>query len=266
MNWQSIESISDPRIASYRNLRERTLRGESVFIAEGELVVRRLLDSPYEVESLLVVERFLPEIADAVPPDIPVYLVREAEIGEIVGFSFYQGILALGKRPLLPGLELVREFSDRENLRLVVLPDVTKPENLGLTFRSCAALGATAVVLGERCCDPFSRRALRVSMGGVLQVPIIASPDLASDLKRLRDEFAFELWGTVLDPAAQRLPEIKSAPPRIALLFGNEYEGLTEPWAALCQRKAIIPMSPGIDSLNLGVSVGIFLYELQRIR
>lgn len=260
----TIDSPSDVRLAPYMNLRERTLRGEQIFIAEGELVVNRLIRSPYEVESVLLVERFLPKILSGLPSMTPVYVVEESLIKSIVGFSFYQGVLAVGKRKLLPEIELCDKLLRKEHARLVVLPYVTKPENLGLIFRSGAALGATAVVLGEQCCDPFSRRALRVSMGAVLQVPIIACDDLISDLSEIRNRYEFELWGTVLDADAEALPAIRPRKDRIALIFGNEFEGLCSPWIECCDRKVTIPMSKDVDSLNLGVSVGIFLYELAR--
>lgn len=258
-----IHSLSDARLTPYMNLRERTLRGEQIFIAEGELVVNRLIQSAYPVESVLVVERFLPKLSPQLPKETPVYVVDESMMEPIVGFSFYQGILAAGKRQPLPKVEQSEHLLTQERARLVVLPYVTKPENLGLVFRSSAALGATAVILGEQCCDPFSRRALRVSMGAVLQVPIIACADLVSDLRKVRDRYDFELWGTVLDPDAEELPQIKRRPARLALLFGNEFEGLVSPWLELCDRKVVIPMSPQVDSLNLGVSVGIFMYDTQ---
>ena len=280
MNLHTILTATDSRISAYKNLRERTLRGESIFIAEGELLVKRLASSEYDVESILVAERFLPRIENVLSPEIPVYVVNETLIGEIAGYPFYQGILAVGRRRPLPNLyectKLLGEGGDEKKVGqgrvgkiLVVLPHVTKPDNLGLIFRSSAALAATAVILGEQCCDPFSRRALRVSMGGVLQVPIIRSDNLFDDLEILRDCFGFERWGTVLDTAAESLPTVtseKNGVRKIALIFGNEYSGLEEPWVSRCDRKVVIPMSPEVDSLNLGVAVGIFLYELSNHR
>ena len=106
-------------------------------------------------------------------------------------------------------------------------------------------------------------------MGGVLQVPIIRSDNLFDDLEILHDSFGFERWGTVLDTAAKSLllaaSETNDAR-KIALIFGNEYSGLEEPWIFRCDRKVVIPMSPNVDSLNLGVAVGIFLYELNTTR
>ena len=258
-----IETLDDRRVAAYLNLRERTLRGEQLFIAEGDLVVNRLLASDFEVESILVADRFLPRIAAPVADGVPVYLVEETLLQQIVGFPFYQGILAVGKRKTLPSAKETTDLLGRETTRLVVLPRTTKPDNLGLIFRSCAALEATAVLLGPQCCDPFSRRALRVSMGAVLQVPILLSSDIAGDLAFLKNSFQYETWGTVLEEDAEILPGISPNSRRVALLFGNEFDGLDDPAIAVCDRKVVIPMPPNVDSLNLGVSVGIFLYALK---
>lgn len=259
-------AMEDSRVDPYRNLRERTLRGEDIFIAEGELVVNRLIESPCEIVSILAIESKIPQISPELPENTPVYLVDDSRMEQITGFRFYQGILALGKRPELPELNAIAPLLQTENVRVVVLPDTTKPDNLGLIFRCCAALHATAVVLGPQCCDPFSRRALRVSMGGVLQLPIVKSPRLERDLERLRKEYALEIWGAVIGNSAENLSRIQPVAKKVALLFGNEFAGLQDPWISLCDRKVMIPMSPKVDSLNLGVSVGIFLYELNRGR
>ncbi len=259
-----IESIDDPRIAAYRNLRDRTLRGEGIFVAEGTLLVHRLLASTFAAESVLAAEQYADEFAPAVSTGVPLYLASEALLRQIVGFDFHRGALAAGRRRPLPSVcELVEALPAHRGANLVVLPEVTKPENLGLIVRSAAALGVGGVVLGERCCDPLSRRTLRLSMGAVLQVPMAGSVDLAADMVLLRQRFGFERFAAVLDAAAEPLAAVRW-PKRTALLFGNEFDGLSDTWLARCDRRVTIPMQPGVDSLNLGVAAGIFLYELQR--
>ncbi len=315
---QRIGSIDDPRIAAYRNLRDRTLRGEGIFVAEGRLLVHRLLNSVFATESVLVAEPFAEEFARAVPAGVPLYLATEEVQREIVGFNFHRGVLAAGLRHPLPSIsELLDGFvahrcgevwdkveqdvggpaqaapkpacagldgskpaqapdgppgtrlADPSPPRagrsrsLVVLPDVTKPENLGLIVRSAAALGAGGVLLGERCCDPLSRRALRLSMGSVLQVPLARSIDLAADLVLLKQRFGYELFAAVLDADAESLPGVHW-PDCTAILFGNEFDGLRAEWHTHCSRRVTIPMHAGVDSLNLGVAAGVFLYDLQR--
>ena len=306
-----VDNLDDPRLRPYRNLRERTLRGESIFVAEGALVVERLLRSRFGVESILTTrkETGLGDCLSLVPADVPIYRVDErAAANELVGFEFHQGILAVGKRAPIPtfleGLDATfgdetgqngengkvgeiseigekttfgeaaqvgetgsgTRFLSRRGGAFVVLPDATKPDNLGLAFRCAAALGAEAVVLGERCCDPFSRRALRVSMGGVLQTPIFRAENLLDEIAEARRRRSVRFFATVLNDEAASLPEIDAWPERTAFVFGNEYSGLTPEFVAACDRSVMIPMRPDVDSLNLGVSVGVFLYEFNRAR
>ncbi|MBQ5789666.1 MAG: RNA methyltransferase [Thermoguttaceae bacterium] len=288
-----VENLDDPRLRPYRNLRERTLRGESIFVAEGALVVERLLRSRFGVESILTTrkETGLGDCLSLVPADVPIYRVDErAAANELVGFEFHQGILAVGKREpttaFLDGLDATfggesgeknevgetapvgsgTRFLSRRGGAFVVLPDATKPDNLGLAFRCAAALGAEAVVLGERCCDPFSRRALRVSMGGVLQTPIFRAENLLDEIAEARRRRGVRFFATVLNDEAASLPEIDAWPERTAFVFGNEYSGLTPEFVDACDRSVMIPMRPDVDSLNLGVSVGVFLYEFNRAR
>ena len=284
-----VENLDDPRLRPYRNLRERTLRGESIFVAEGALVVERLLRSRFGVESILTTrkETGLGDCLSLVPADVPIYRVDErAAANELVGFEFHQGILAVGKRAATPtflaGLDATfggenggeetaqvgsgTRFLSRRGGAFVVLPDATKPDNLGLAFRCAAALGAEAVVLGERCCDPFSRRALRVSMGGVLQTPIFRAENLLDEIAEARRRWGVRFFATVLNDEAVSLPELDAWPERTAFVFGNEYSGLTQDFVDACDRSVMIPMRPDVDSLNLGVSVGVFLYEFNRSR
>ena len=306
-----VDNLDDPRLRPYRNLRERTLRGESIFVAEGALVVERLLRSRFGVESILTTrkETGLGDCLSLVPADVPIYRVDErAAANELVGFEFHQGILAVGKRAPIPtfleGLDATfggetgqngengkvgeiseigekttfgetaqvgetgsgTRFLSRRGGAFVVLPDATKPDNLGLAFRCAAALGAEAVVLGERCCDPFSRRALRVSMGGVLQTPIFRAENLLDEIAEARRRRGVRFFATVLNDEAASLPEIDAWPERTAFVFGNEYSGLTPEFVAACDRSVMIPMRSDVDSLNLGVSVGVFLYEFNRAR
>jgi len=265
---ERIRSIDDSRVAAYRNLRDRTLRGESIFIAEGELIARRLLASRYPTESLFVAEKLADEFEQAVG-DVPLYVATEQLLREVVGFAFHRGVLAVGRRASFWTLEEMMAAATASNRKpspggcgLVVCPEVTSPDNLGLIFRSAAAFGVEGVLLGSRSCDPLSRRALRLSMGGVFQVPWIKTDDLPRVLQRLKADWRFELWATVLDEKAERLDAV-GWPPCVGLLLGNEFDGLGAPWLALCDRRVTISMQQGVDSLNLGVAAGVFLYEMK---
>ncbi|MDO4587286.1 MAG: RNA methyltransferase [Planctomycetia bacterium] len=278
-----IVSSTDPYLKPYCNLRERTLRGESIFIAEGRLVTERLIASEYQVESLLIsAERFETEkngILATLSDDVPIYVAENSVLlDRIVGYQFYQGILALGRRKKLPNfVEGVQQTTCNSSRPLssqksfdsaqkcwVVLPKATKPDNLGLVFRCAAALGAEAVILGEECCDPFSRRALRVSMGGVLQLPIFQSLHLKQEILQIKEKYPdISFYATVLDDQAKNLNDIDCWPCQAAFLFGNEFEGLSDDLVQLCHQKLTIPMNHSVDSLNLGVSVALFLYDFR---
>ena len=260
MEW--IESIDDPRLAAYRNLPDRALRGESIFVTEGELLTVRLLESDFSAESVFASEQFAHKIEHLVGENVPLYVAPERLMLEVVGFKFHRGVLGAGRRgPSLEFDELMarKELGDR--FSLIVCPEVTNPENLGLIFRSAGGFGVDGVLLGERCCDPLSRRCLRLSMGATLRVPFVKSPDLAADVGRLKETWQIELLAAVLDDRAERLSEIRW-PARAALVFGSEFGGIRRRWLSLCDRLVTIPMQPGTDSLNLGVAAGIFLYEM----
>ncbi|MDO4583066.1 MAG: RNA methyltransferase [Planctomycetia bacterium] len=257
-------SFSDSRLDAYRNLRDRTLRGESLFIAEGDLVVERLLKSRFGVESLLVVDRamkrVLPMVERYLSSEVPVYTIPYEEVSQLTGFAFHQGVLAVGRREEVWSWEDLLASRRGKRRVLIVLPDITKPDNLGNVFRCAAALGADGILLGEQACDPLGRRCLRVSMGGVFQLPWHRSRNLAEDLTRLQQQ-GYACYATILDTSAVPLREVVWQP-RVALLLGNEYDGLNAEMVEKCDEKITIPMAEGVDSLNLGVSCGIFLYEV----
>jgi tRNA G18 (ribose-2'-O)-methylase SpoU len=258
---QPIQSIDDPRIAPYRNLRDRTLRGESIFVTEGAVLTRRLLASPYQAESVFVSHEFAEEFARLAPAGVPLYVAPEPLLLEVVGFPFHRGVLGAGRRASRYSLEDMAGKDHRAPLRLIVCPEITKPENIGLIFRTAAGLGIDGVLLGQRCCDPFSRRCLRVSMGAVLNLPFVKSADLSADLHALKDRWRVELLAAVLDEQAERLCEVQW-PLRAGVVFGNEFDGLRAEWLAQCPRQITIPMQPRTDSLNLGVAAGIVMYEM----
>jgi tRNA G18 (ribose-2'-O)-methylase SpoU len=260
MSLIHIDSFTDPRVAHYRNLKDRQLERQGrLFIAEGEHLVRRLLASSFETESLLLAERRVDDIASIVPAHIPVYVVPQDRMNEILGMKFHSGVMACGRRKPQQALDDVVP-KDRDRLLLVICPEIANVENIGSLIRLAAGFGVDAMILGERCHDPFWRQSIRVSMGTIFTLPILQTDDLARDLRRLRDEWRVELVATVLDPTAEPLA---SSPrrPRVGLLFGNEAQGLDPHWIAACDRRVTIPMSHGTDSLNVSTAAGIFLYH-----
>lgn len=254
-----IEQLDDPRVAPYRNLPDRTLRGENVFVAEGSVVVERLLRSRYRADSVLVAEEHA-EALSAMKPDCPIYVATPELVRQIAGFNFHRGAMAVGRRPEPMRVDELMTTPLDAPCCVIVCPAVTKPENLGLVFRSAAAFGIQGIILGRQTCDPLSRRCVRVSMGAVLEVPFARTDDPLVDLPSLRQTWRFERIAAVLDPAAEELDTLQPAA-RTALIFGNEYDGLGPGWLDQCDRLATIPMSHAVDSLNLGVAAGIFIHH-----
>jgi len=259
-----IESLDDPRVALYRNLKDRELerRGRH-FIAEGEHLTRRLLASDFPVDSVMLVERRMAELASIVPEDIPVYVVSQAVMNEIVGLKFHSGVLACGHRKPRQTIDDVIP-RDKPDLTLVVCPEISNVENIGTMIRIAAGFGADAIVLGERCHDPFWRQSVRVSMGTIFKLPLVQSDDLLRDMRRLREEWGIELVATVLDETAEPLAQAKRGR-KLGILFGSEAQGLGPEWVAACDRGVTIPMKHGTDSLNVAVATGIFLYHFTSI-
>lgn len=258
-----IESLDDPRVEPYRNLKLRNLRRDGqFFIAEGKKVVERLLDSNFETASVFISQKRVEEWRDKVPPDVPLYVAEQQTMSDLVGFDFHVGVVGCGvRRPSAPLESLLRP--DLPRLTVVACPNCDNPENLGAIVRISAAFGIDALLLGKRCCDPFSRRVIRVSMGATFSLPIVESADLAGELRRLKSEWGFQLAATVLDANAEQL-DAATRPARIAILLGNEDSGLEQTWTDLCDRRLTIAMSRGVDSLNVAVASGIFLHHLTR--
>jgi tRNA G18 (ribose-2'-O)-methylase SpoU len=261
-----IESLDDPRVAAYRNLPDRTLRGESIFLAEGILLAERLLASSYEVESVFVSTEFYEQFRRLTPEGVSIYVAEEPLLLQIVGFPFHRGALAVGRRGRPMTLdELFAPAEVQPQFRLVICPEITKPENMGLVFRNAAAFGMNGVLLGERCCDPFSRRAMRVSMGAVLQVPFCKVENLQESLRSIKDRREFPLYAAILDEKAHKLHEVRW-PSHCGILLGNEMDGLDTASLALCDHRVTIPITDKVDSLNLGVAAGIFMFAMQKER
>jgi tRNA G18 (ribose-2'-O)-methylase SpoU len=283
---ERVESLEDPRLAVYRDLpRANLARPSGLFIAEGALVVDRLLRSGLSIESVLVDEQCLDEFRPRLPSGVQVFTVPRALVNPLVGFKFHRGILACGRRPATPSLaSLIPANSAATNSAApnsaalnsaalnsaapttaatktaVIASDIQDPENLGCVLRNSAAFGVDLVLLSRSCADPFSRRVLRTSMGTVFTLPLRQSESLADDVAALADDYGFELAATVLDASAESLYDAER-PSRFGLVFGNEAHGVDDRVAARCRRRVTLPMRRGTDSLNVGVASAVFLYH-----
>ena len=255
-----IGAADDPRVADYRDL-TRGARVPETFVAEGRLIVRRLLGgSRFRIRSVLATERALADVADVVPADVAVYVAPGDVIRRIVGYPFHRGCLAIGERGAEISLDAL--LSGR---RLVVLEGITNPDNVGGVFRSAMAFGADGVLLSPGCADPLYRRAIRVSMGGTLRVPFVPLPAWPDELSRLRDA-GFTVIALTPDGGTDvaELGVTRPVPSRFALVLGAEAEGVGGPTRAAAHLTVAIRMAAGDHSLNVATAAGIALHRLMR--
>lgn len=257
-----IDDPDDPRIAAFRCVRERDLVGrDGLFVAEGAVVLAVLARSRrHRPVAVLLDERRVEGLAPVLaqlPDDVPVYVAGRGAIDAIAGFPLHRGILALGRQgpPVAPD-DLLAGLGARA--LVVVAAGIANHDNLGGLFRNAAAFGADAVLLDAACCDPFYRKAIRVSVGHVLSVPQawIAAAD---DPVGLLAANGFEVLS--LSPQGrERLVDVRRSP-RVAVVLGTEGPGL--PAEILARTRTVtIPMAPGVDSLNVAVTAGIVLHHL----
>jgi tRNA G18 (ribose-2'-O)-methylase SpoU len=263
-NLLPITDPADPRIEGYRDIRERDLVGRhGLFVAEGEVVLRLLASQGgFEAVSVLIDARRLEKlqaILEAFPAGTPVYLADQAVIDRIAGFHLHRGILALGRRvDPAPAAGLLAGLPERA--LVLALVGIANHDNMGGLFRNAAAFGADAVLLDPGCCDPLYRKAIRVSVGGVLVTPFARLGE-GEDLNDLLEAAGFT--ALALSPAGAVPLSRLERPARAALVAGAEGPGLPGEMLARC-RTVSIPMAGGFDSLNVATAAGIALHHLTR--
>ena len=260
-----IASVDDPRIDVYRDLKQPSGATRRTFVAEGEKLVLRLLESSLQVESILCTPAMRERLGERIQEEIPVYVASTPLISKLIGFQFHRGVLACGLRPVPETLAaLLASPAGSDRSLLVLCPEIRDPENLGTIIRTAAAFGAAGVIAGESGTDPFSRRVLRTSMGTVLRLPVIQTDSWAETVRNL-NEAGFETIAAILDSSAEPLAKFKPTH-RAALLLGNEDAGLAADLISICRRRVTMPMAPGTDSLNVAVAAGILMHHLVTAR
>lgn len=265
-DFELVVDPEDPRVAAFRDVRERDLVGrEGRFIAEGEVVLRLLLaSSRLSTETILIArnraEHLAPMLA-ARPPGVPVLVATGPVLDAIAGFPLHRGILAVGRRgPDLDPDSILDPSAERAVV--VIAMGVGNHDNIGGIFRNAAAFGAAGALLASDCCDPLYRKAIRVSVGAALTVPFARLPrgadPVALALSRGYTPLALSPSGTT--ELARLVP-----PRRAAVILGSEGPGL--PPAVIERATSVsIPMAPGFDSLNVATTAGIVLHHLTRAR
>ena len=256
-----VEDPEDPRLADYRQVRERDVVGRGGgFIAEGVVVLEKLIAAGrHPLRSVLVAEKRLDALApllSRLPVDVAVYAAGQAVMDAVAGFHIHRGVLAAGARAE-PSLDELLAGLPADAL-VVVLSGIANHDNMGGLFRNAAAFGADALLLDSDCCDPLYRKAIRVSVGAALTLPFVRGGSAASLADRLMG-LGFEV--AALSPRGEiELAELTPAP-RTAVVFGAEGPGL--PDALLARLRTVrIDMANGFDSLNVATTSGIVLRQI----
>lgn len=271
-NIIEIADIEAPELAPYCRLTEAQLRSRqrperALFIAESPKVILHALDAGYEPVSLLTERRHITGSAAEIisrRPLLPVYTGDSSVLEKLTGYELTRGVLCAMRRPELPTLSAVCKTARR----VAVLENIVDPTNVGSIFRAAAALGMDGVLLTPSCCDPLHRRAVRVSMGAVFQIPWTYigqnAPDWRDNGPELLRAQGFRSVAMALtqDSVSIENPRL-SALERLAIVLGTEGDGLAAKTVASCDYTARIPMANGVDSLNVAAAAAIAFWQLR---
>lgn len=267
-----ITDLSDPGLDLFARLTENQLRSrlepeKGVFIAESPKVIHLALDAGYEPLALLMEKRHIEGQGGPIAArcgDTPVYTAERELLARLTGYTLTRGLLcAFRRKPLLPAEEVCANAR-----RVAVLEGVSDSTNVGAVFRSAAALGMDAVLLTPTCCDPLCRRAVRVSMGTVFQVPWSRMGEVPEDwphpgVERLQ-ELGFATLAMALSPDCLSLDDPRlPCGERLAVVLGTEGDGLAPATVAACDWRVRIPMARGVDSLNVAAAAAVAFWQLR---
>ena len=265
-----IDDLSVPELAVYTRLTRAQLENrqhpeEGLFIAESEKVIRYALDAGYMPVSMMMERRKAEVLRDTLLArcgDIPAYTADRDMLAQLTGYALTRGVLCAMRRRPQPSVEDVC----RDAQRIAVLEGIVDTTNMGAIFRSAAALHMDAVLLTPTCCDPLSRRSLRVSMGSVFKIPWTVIPGSwpEAGLAMLREKgFATAAMALSSDYIAVGDPRLKACD-KLAVVLGTEGDGLARETIARCDYTVMIPMSHGVDSLNVAAASAVAFWETGR--
>ena len=272
MNIIQIEDTTDERVQIFTSLTESQLRNrlepdKGIFIAESPKVIGTALDEGFEPLAVMTEERHIHGDAKSVLErcgDIPVYTAAREILAGLAGYTLTRGVLCAFRRPILPEADVICKNA----ARIAVLENIADSTNVGAIFRSAAALGIDAVLVTPSCCDPFCRRAVRVSMGTVLQIPWTYIGNGPSDWNEngvaLLKQMGFRTAAMALcDPYVSLDDPQLMSEKRLAIILGTEGDGLLKSTIEACDYRVMIPMSNGVDSLNVGAAAAVAFWQLR---
>ena len=268
-----ITELSAPELDIYARLTQAQLRNrlepeKGIFIAESPKVIDRAMEAGFAPLSFLMERRMIDTqakaILDACPEDVPVYTAPREVLAALTGYELTRGVLCALRRPQLPAAEELC----RQAKRVAVLEGIVDAANIGAIFRSAAALGMDAVLVSPSCCDPLCRRAVRVSMGTVFQVPWTVLGSTPADwpedgLRRLR-AMGFKTAAMALCRDSVSVDdEALMREEKLAIVLGTEGDGLAKRTIAACDYTVMIPMQHGVDSLNVAAASAVAFWQLR---
>lgn len=275
-SYITVDSLRVPELSMYLQTRENQLEHwfepeRGVFIAESIKVLERALAAGYECLSVLAEEdqvKSLEEMMEKEPgnrllnDDVPIYVATHEALKDLIGYVMTKGVLAAMRRPILPSVEEVI----RDARRVAIMENVVNPTNVGAIFRSAAALNMDAVLLTKGCADPLQRRASRVSMGTIFQVPwTYLDENWPGSGMRILKEHGFKTAALALeeDSVSMNDPRLGEEE-KLAMILGTEGEGLMDETIAASDYTVMIPMSHGVDSLNVAAASAVAFWEITR--
>ncbi len=268
INLIKVSTLDHSNLQPYRTLR-RPLehQRQGIFVAEGEKVLRRLVESNLQIVSVLLTPEWLEQyrkILEAKPERLDVFVAEKKLLEGIVGFHLHQGIMAVGKIPNPATLDQVLA-SNRRPYFLAAVDGLTNAENLGVLVRNCVAFGVQAFLVGETSSSPYLRRAVRNSMGTIFKLPVLQLTSLGETLKELQSRYGVKSIAAHPHAKTNSVHRTNSSGD-CCLVFGNEGEGISPDVLTVCDEAVAISMSKGVDSLNVASAAAVILYEVQRQR
>ena len=268
LNIRRVTSIHLPEFEPYLTLkRPLRHREQGFFVAEGEKVVRRLLESRLRIISLLLTEEWLQvyrPLLESRTEMFEIYLAEKQQMEAIVGFQLHMGVMAVGEIPEGETVEQILARSKRPYF-LVAVDGIMNAENLGVIVRNCASFGVHAILVGETSCDPYLRRAVRNSMGNVFSMPVVRLSNIAEDLPRIRSLSGSSLIAAHPRETSHPITKVNFRAD-CCIVFGSEGDGISKRVLDICDVAATIPMNGGVDSINVASASAVAFYEVQRQR
>lgn len=269
VNVEVIDDARDPRVQDYvsltdMDLRMRSEQADGIFIAESFFVLERVVLNKMSIRSVLVEPRRLRRVVDHLSEstrDITIYIAEPDVLNALVGYRVHRGVLASVERPVARRMADVLDGAGD----IVLLEGLVDPTNVGLAFRSAAAMNFSAVVVSPDCADPLYRRAVRTSMGAVLHMPWVRSESWPTTLEEIKNA-GIEIIALTPRAQAVNLPvivaDVGSRGVRVGAAFGAEGQGLSEYTLLTAEHQARIAMGHGVDSLNVGAAVAVVGFAL----